>query len=518
MASSGKKQPKEADGSAKSEFIQRFKTNPFIFIGTIVILVIVVVAFVLVPAIVPEVGFGAMTDLNFGAYDKIPITYVPGNYFARVVENMARYMQSSLNDGNYQMVEYQIWRGAFEETVVHTGILQEMRRAGYTAPQEVVDREVAQLPQFQENGRFSAARYRMLDNTTRMALWRDVQESIAEEQYRSDINNLRISSQEEAFIAAMAKKERRFDMVAFPLDTYPDAEILAYAAANPDLFRVTHLSKLTVNASEREAQQVLASIQDGTMTFEDAARTHSQDTYAERGGDMGIKMAYELTVEVPDAQERAAVIAVPRESYSAIVKVPSGWAFFRAEETAYPVNTDDAALFEKIRAYVTDFERGRMEDWLINRAQEFIAAVNEGDFDTAAGDQGLTKQSFGPLPLNYGEVNLFTTLSSLSVPELTSTTGSNLAGSNEIFWRTAFFTPLNTPSSPLVIGNNVLVLYPLEETDKEEADVENIKSTYSSYWLSYNTDQSTRSYFLSSDKLEDRFLEAFLQFLLPSEG
>jgi hypothetical protein len=465
------------------------------------------------------VGIGGLTDLTFGAYDKIPITYVPGNYFARVYENMARYMQSSLNEGNYQMMEYQIWRGAFEETAVHTGILQEMKRAGYAAPEEVVDREVAQLPDFQENGRFSVSKYRRLDNTTRISLWREVQESIAVEHYRADISNLRISSKEADFIAAMASRERSFDMVAFPLNSYPDAEVTAYAAANPDLFRVTHLSKITINSSEREAQQVLASIQDGTITFEDAARTHSQDSYAEKGGDMGLKLAYELSSEIPDTQERTAVIALAKGAYSSIVKVPSGWAFFRVEEDPYPVNTEDQALFEKIRAYISDFERGRMEDWLINQAREFIAAVNESGFDLeanrspfdiAAAAKGLTKQSFGPLPLNYGETDLFTTLSSLSVPELAS------AGSNENFWRTAFFTALNTSSEPLVIGNNVVVLYPREETGKEDSEIENIKTMYTSYWLSYNTDQSMRSYFLSSDKLEDRFMAVFLQYFLPS--
>lgn len=510
MASSGKKQPTQADSSVKFEFIQRFKANPLIFIGTILILVIVIIAFVLVPAIVPNVGIANLTDLTFGSYDKIPITYVPGNYFARVQENMARYMQSSLNDSNYQMMAYQIWRTAFEETVVHTGILQEMKKAGYVAPVEVVDREVAQLPEFQENGRFSVSRYRTLDNTARMSLWREVQESIAAEHYRADISNLRISSKEAAFIAAMAARERSFDMAAFPLDSYPDTEITAYAAANPDLFRVTHLSKITINSSEREVQQIFASVQDGTITFEDAAKTHSQDSYAEKGGDMGLKMAYELTSEIPDAQERAAVIALSKDTYSSIIKVPSGWAFFRVEEASYPVNTEDPAMFEKIRFYITDFERGRMEDWLINQAQEFIAAVNESDFDTAAAGRGITKQNFGPLPLNYGETDLFTTLTSLSVAELAS------AGSNENFWRTAFFTALNTPSEPLVIGNNVVVLYPLEETDKDESEIESIKTTYTSYWLSYNIDQSMRSYFISSDKLEDRFMEVFLQYFLPS--
>ncbi|MDR3342929.1 MAG: SurA N-terminal domain-containing protein [Treponema sp.] len=508
MAFKAKKQVTQEDTSAGAEFIRRFKANPFIFIGTIVILIIVIVAFVLVPAIVPAAG-GPSVDLSFGSYNKVPLTYVPGNYFAQVRENIARYQQPSVDDRNYFSVNYQIWREAFEETVVHTAILQEMNHAGYTAPVDVVDREVAQLPQFQENGRFSTARYRQLDNTTRMSLWRQVQDSIAIDRYNADMTNLRISSKEGPFIKAMASPERTFDMAAFPLSDYPDTEVIAYTLSNPGLFQVTHLSKIAINSSEREARQILATVQEGTQTFEDAARTHSQDGYAEKGGDMGIKLAYELSTEVPDATERESVIGLAKGAYSPIVKVPSGWAFFRAEDAPHPADTGDAALVAKIRVYITEFERGRMEDFFVNQADALIGLINASGFDAALAQQGLSKRHFGPLPLNYGRVALFTSLASFSVSELTD------AVSNENFWQTAFSTPLNTPSKPLVIGNNVVVLYPLEETPADETNAGYIETAYSSYWLSYILDQNVHSYFLTNEKLEDRFFDAFFKYIQP---
>jgi hypothetical protein len=497
------------DSAAQSEFIRRFKSNPFVFIGTIIFLVIVIVAFVLVPAIVPEAGGGGV-DLNFGYYNKTPITYIPGNYFARIQENIARYMQSSLDESNYLYLSYQIWRDAFEETVVHTGILDEMSRSGYKAPPEVVDKRTARLPQFQENGHFSAARYRALDNVSRMSLWREVQDSIAEEYYRGDVTGLRISSREAPFIAAMASPERKFDLVIFPLTDYPDSEIIAHIKANPDTFRVTHLSKITINSGEREALQILASVEEGTSTFEDAARTQSQDSYAEKGGDMGIKLAYELSTEVPDPGEREKVTGLTAAgALSPLVKVPTGWAFFRCEAPPGPADTSDQATLDKIRIYMTDFERGRMEDWLIREAEQFIAQVRESDFNAAAAARGLETRNLGPLPLNYGGTDLFTSLSSFSIGELT------YAESNENFWKTAFTTPVAAPSAPFVIGSNVIVLYPTEEKPAEEATVENIKTRYSSYWLSYNAEQSLRSFFLSHPKLQDNFRDTFIKYFSP---
>jgi hypothetical protein len=148
-----------------------------------------------------------------------------------------------------------------------------------------------------------------------------------------------------------------------------------------------------------------------------------------------------------------------------------------------------------------------VEDWLIAQAESFIAQVKEDGFDAAVEARDLSKQSFGPIPLNYGGVDLFDSLRSAGIQELAS------ADSNENFWRTAFFTPLETPSIPLVLGGNVVVLYPKEESPAEESAVETVKSIYSSYWLSYNAERGLRYYFLRSGKFEDRFFDAFYKFI-----
>jgi hypothetical protein len=519
MAPKQKKQLVHEDNPTRGEWIRRFKANPFVFIGTIVILIIVIVAFVVVPAIVPEAARPG-AELTFGSYNKVPITYVPGNYFANRQGILARWYQNYLSESNAQSISQMVWQQAFEETVIHIAMLQEMNQAGYEAPEAVVDREVAALPQFQENGRFSVNRWERTDKISRLALWREVQESIAKSHYLEDVMSLRVPSAEGDFIRNMTALERSFGLAVFPLDSYPDEELRSYAASEPDLFRITHLSRITINSSEREAQQVLDSIKDGTKTFEEAAQTQSQDTYADRSGEMGIRMAYELTGDVPDSQERESVLAALPGDYSPVVKVPTGWAFFRAEEAVYPADTTDTANLDKIRSYMNRFERGRIEDWLFEQARSFISDVGERDFDTALEEWGMPKRDFGPLPLNYGGVtieyqgiNRFTTLSVQSIPELIP------AETNENFWRTAFFTPLGSPSEPLVIGNDttgvvsVVVLYPREETTKDAADTEEIAAFYST-WISSNAETSLRSHFLSNEKLENRFFQTYLQYLL----
>ncbi|MDR3276062.1 MAG: peptidylprolyl isomerase [Treponema sp.] len=513
MELKGKKAPVQAGRKARpgagrgetSEIVQRFKANPLVFIGTVVILLIVIVAFVLVPAFVPEAARSGTTDLTFGSYNKTPISYVPGNYLAQAYQNLASYYQSSIDSDSYLYMYYQIWQQAFNEAVVHVAVLDEMKRAGYTPPAGMVDREVAGLSQFRENGRFSAALYRSMDDTARMSLWREVRDSLATAKYLADITDLRVPAAETAFIKAMASPVRSFDLAAFPIDSYPDSEVAAFGSANAARFRQLHFSEITITASEEEARKVLAAIQDGTSSFEEAARLNSQDSNAERGGDMGQKMAYEFDTEIPDSAGRDQVLALAPGQLSSVVKVPSGWAVFRCEAAPVPVDTANSESLGKIRLYMLGFERGLVEDWLIARAESFGRDAAAAGFDETVQVYGIEKKSFGPLPLNYGDVDLFTVLDS-SVTEL-----GYYASTTESFWRTAFSSPVGSASRPLVLGDNIVVLYPREERVPEESVLESVDANYTGWWLAYTAENSLRNHFLNSDKLENNFYTAWSQ-------
>jgi len=498
---------KKIHDESESEMLRRFKSHPFIFIGTFVVLIIIIVAFVLVPAIVPEYGRRSNVDLTFGYYDKVPITYVPGNYFAQYYEMVSRYRQNA-NSDNYGYIGYQIWRESYEAAAVHTAVLQEMKKAGYTAPVKKVDREVAALPQFQENGRFSSTLYNRMDNNSRLSLWRQVQEEIAEKHFNSDVNGLLKPGAEAEFIGKMEALQRSFKMAVFDVDAYPNEEYEAYAREHSDLFRSARLSMITVSSSEREARQVLDAIKNGETTFEDAAKAHSKDMYADKGGDMGMKMFHELSMDIPEEETRGIVISLAKGDYSDVIKTAAGWVFFRSEEAAQEPDLTDPAVIEKVKSYLRNFERGRMENWAIEKAKAFIALAKDRGFDEALSQQGLQSRSFGPIPINYGNVELFTTLQSQSVSELSG------SAENENFWKTAFSTPVGAPSEWIVQGNNVLVLFPVEDTRAEDSRLESVASNFSAYWLDYITGQSMQQFFLNSPKMEDKFMDVYFRYFV----
>ena len=499
MLSKDKKSSQSKSESSRSELVRRFKANPFLFCGTVFILVIIVVAFVFVPAIVPD-AFGA-GDLTFGSFNRVPIAYVPGNHFHQVHQFLMQRHQPAHDDPNFMLMVAQIWRHAFEEAAIRIGILEKMRQTGFVVPQDVVNREMAELPMFQENGRFSLARYRALDNNARMTLWRQVQENYIIDHYLADMANIQTPSREVSFVSSMASMQRSFDLAIFPLASYPDAEVIAFAEANPDLFSTVRVSSITLN-NEREAQQILANIQNGVISFEEAARNHSQDWAADRGGDMGSFVSFELRWLMGNEDARLSVMNLPAGGLTDVFRVPAGWAFYRVDEAAHLTDLNDPVMMGRVRNYLMQNLRGRVEDWAISEAGRFTALAQEIGFDAAIAAEGITRRSFGPIPLNFGDSVLFAPIAAAGVPELEG------AGNDTFFWRAAFTTPLNTISRPIVIWDNVMVLLPLEEVPMEESDIGFIESFYP-FWIRNSIDGAHRAYFLNHDRLDDRFNETF---------
>jgi hypothetical protein len=505
MAKKEKKSPVKEKEDSSIEIVKKFKQNPGIYIGSVVILILVIVTFVGGDFLSGGRRYaGKSADLTFGYYDKVPITWVPGNIVAQQYERAIYNFRAQGYDINAAWMGYYIWKQAYEAALVHIAILHMVNKSGYTPSEKTVNKAVVQLSQFQDNGRFSLALYNRMSDSARLSLWRQTQEEIAKMSFFNDFFTLLIPESEAKFIANMSSPERSFDYVRFNVDDYPDSDIISYARDNSALFNSIHLSKITVSGSEKEAQKIQATIKDGTVTFEEAARAQQSDIYADRGGDMGIRYCYEINDEIPNTADREMVYSLDRGEISEVISTIDGWAFFRAEERLVQADFADAAVMDRVRYYVRSYQRGRMEDWAIDQAKDFISEARVSGVINAARWRNLTTGSFGPFPLNYGGIDLFKTLASTDVSDTDSPDLQGLS-LNENFWKIAFSTPIDTPCEPLVQGSVVYVFIPTEEIKAEEYSVENIASMYSSSYVTYTADRSLQGYFMKNKKMEDNF-------------
>jgi len=513
MAKKEKKTIITEKDSADSEIMKKFKQNPGVYIGSVIVLVLVVVTFVGGDFLSGGRRYaGKSADLTFGYYDKVPISWIPGNILSLYYERTFNNFRAQGYDPNDRWISYYVWKQAYDRAVIHTAILNMMKKSGYTVSEKAVNKAVLQLPQFQDNGRFSLILYNRMTDSARTALWNQTQEEIAMNTFFSDYFSLLTPESEAKFVAGMASPTRNFDFVSFNVDSYPESEYLAFAGENSKLFDSIQLSRITISSSEREARKILSSIKDGTITFEDAAKAQSKDNYADRGGDMGVKFCYELDNEISNQADREKIYSLGRGELSDVISNNDSWVFFRVEEALIKADFDDSSVLDRVREYVRNYERGRMEDWAIEQAKTFISESEESGFANAARYRNLSRNSFGPVPLNYGSVELFTTLESLTVTGLTPDDLKGLS-QNEFFWKRTFSTPLNTPCEPLVQGSHVFVFLPTEENTVDESVIQELAASYSSQFLQYTSDQSLQKYFSSNGKLTDHFDEVYYNVL-----
>jgi hypothetical protein len=226
---------------------------------------------------------------------------------------------------------------------------------------------------------------------------------------------------------------------------------------------------------------------------------------------MGIRYCYEINGEIPNTADRQAIYGLGRGELSGVIAVADGWAFFRAETELIKADFEDAAVMDRVRYYVRNDARGRMEDWALEQAKEFISEAKESGYINASRLRSLEVNNFGPLPINYGGVDLFTSLESLTVSGLNSQDLMGLS-LNEDFWKGAFSTPVSAPSQPLVQGNNVFVFIPTEEIEVEESSIEYVASMYSSSFVNYTAEQSLQKYFLNNGKMDDHFDDTYFRY------
>jgi peptidyl-prolyl cis-trans isomerase D len=510
MASSGKNAKKPAvDTKKDTEKPRKSNTNRFVYIGTIVILVITIISFVFLPS---NSAGNASSHLIFGTYEGKPIEYLQGGYFANAASSLNDQLkQQGYDQSNYQLYAYQVWRGAFEQTAQYLAIMADAKRLGLTVSEKKIDDLLTEYAGFQENGRFSVQKYREKTASEIAQLRKSYREDTISQNYVSDMYGAKTSTKEIDFVKAMPSKERSIAYAAFPFSGYPDSEVKAYAETNKGLFRKIKLSRITVTKSEAEAKKTREKVGKDPSTFPATAKSESKDNYAESNGEYGWKYAYELRGDFEKKEDVDSLLALKQGEISPVFKASSeGWVFFRIEEAVLEPDFAQPDTLAAVKGYLESEEKGKIEDYLTKKAAEFKTAATKG-FDSACLSFQVKKQVVDSFPLNYGDMVLFKKVNSQSLSELSG------ASTNEKFLTSVFSLKVNEISEPLVMNDSVLVFKVLEDKVAEESTT-SIVGMYYSYIQQQLIQEEFKGLILGSSKLKDNFSNVFFAKVMPQES
>jgi hypothetical protein len=276
-----------------------------------------------------------------------------------------------------------------------------------------------------------------------------------------------------------------------------------------------------MTSSKKETEQVLEKVKSGALSFEEAAKSHSKDPYADKGGDPGALYYHDFADGFAKKEDAEAVAALKKGDISGIYKVADKtWAFFKVNEELVPTDLADAATIAEARNYMSGKERGIMETWALGKAKEFASAAAGQNFAAAARKAGLNVKSAGPFPINYQSptfvaygqrVPLFEPINTQTAEELAP------AANSEKFFSAVFGLAKGAVSEALVLEDNVLVMTVTDDAQAKDEEVAIIKFAYP-YFNQGSIDSDVRTRFLKSSRLKDNFSTTFFKYFKPADA
>jgi peptidyl-prolyl cis-trans isomerase D len=486
---------------------KRRQMHPFLYAFSVVLLIVIVVTFIGGPAISRSGGGGRII---FGYYKNTPIEFFPDNYFSRRKDAIADQLRQSGEQEDLAVKAYQVWRTAFDQTVLHTAVLTEAEASGLWISEDRLNETLIRQGPYTIDGQFSVERYHATAGTQRATYEKLYREQLIHEQYLEDLfQGLQESPQEQQFLIQMVDEQRRFSLVSFPFDTFPEEQIDSYAEQNRERFRRIKLSRILIKSSEREAREIRNKLVDRTGSFEELARAHSADVYAEKGGDMGWRYYYDLEADFEDSAPVETIFQLEETEISPVVESRFGWVIFRCDTPALEPDFDVEETRQIVRDYVMRYEKGIVEDYTLSLAESFRERVEDVGFLGATLEENYSVGLTDYFPVNYQSYYF---LSPVRSP-LEQINLASAAYSEEFFLRAFSLTP-GEVSSPVLLDDQVVVLRldDVREAPQRERD---LLGDYYTYYAQQSVELDLQNVLLNPDFIQDDFDQTFYEYVFP---
>jgi len=440
-------------------------------IGSLIILLICAFVFVIVPVMTGKSSQQEEAPL-IGKYAGKEIRYTSDSDFANAVSNYANLFQSygSTIDTN---TSFYIYTYAFNATVAQMAYTKAIEDSGYEVSEKTLNRELSNNF-VDENGNYSDTIYRRYLNenpsgieemraSTKKSLisTRYLNDHFGEDDFFGDkrVFGAKTSDAELAFLSKISSEKRGFEVTTLDMTEYPNEEKAAFGKANSSKFVKYDMSVITVD-DESTAKKVADRIAKNEITFEDAVSEYSTKDFSGSSGSLYYAYSYQIQGIIEDAAAYAEVTGLAVDAVSGVVPTISDngadkkacYSIFRSNAAAEAPDFESEDTLSVVYNYLYSKEKTILEDYYSKKANELLTRASETDYETACAEFGATFSVMDPIPLNYGDSSLASTLD-------TQIDGMANASEDENFWKTAFSLKKDEWSSPIVLDDYVVLLH-----------------------------------------------------------
>jgi len=444
-------------------------------IGGVIILILSIISFIFLPTMVQN-GSRATT---LGKWGKVSIQNTEDSEFTNQYRNLAGYAenQNLIPSDEFSRTSFyhSLAKVAFDASVIDIAMTDDLKRCGYTPSDFLVNKELVRY-YLDENEMYSETKFQTTPSNTRLSYKKAVEHSMMTRRYVEDLfgdgkkGGMKMSASETAFIEDMAKKVRDFKYVSFGFDSYPKEKIKEYGMEKSELY-VTYDFSLLSYETEEEAKNVLASLKDGSKTFEDALKEIENKKLTDENGKLEKASREDVAELFPDNSDLDKVVVLKSGEFSDVLQTSGmDYVIIRCDGDAKQADFDSEEVQNKVFAKMKSEDRGRIEEYLMDKGKEFAGMVDMMGIEKSAGDEGKEVTLSQPFSLNYGSLSYFPSISADKDSVLSP------ASKNEDFYKDVFSLKDGKPSSPHLLGSNVVVLSQNSEKDTDEYVKDNGKT------------------------------------------
>ncbi|MGP1416067.1 MAG: peptidylprolyl isomerase [Treponema sp.] len=444
-------------------------------IGGVIILILSIISFIFLPTMV-QTGGRATT---LGKWGRISIQNTENSEFTNQYRNLAGYAESQnlipSDDFSRTSFYHSLAKVAFNSSVIDVAMTDELERAGYVPSDFLVNKELVKY-YLDENEMYSETKFQSTPANTRLSYKKAVEHSMIARRYVEDIfgdgkkGGMKMSASETAFIEEMAKKVRDFKYVSFGFDSYPKEKIKEYGMEKAELYKTYDFSLLSYE-TEEEAKNVLSSLKDGSKSFEDALKEIENKKLTNDDGKLEKATREDIADIFPDNADLDKVVALKSGDISDVLQTSEmDYVIIRCDGDAKEADFDSEEVQNKVFAKIKSEDRGKIEEYLLEKGKEFVEKAKKDGFDVVSSEYNKETILSQPFSLNYGSLSYFPSISTDKDSVLSP------ASKNEEFYKDVFSLKDGEISSPHLLASNVVILSQNSEKDSDEYVKDNGKT------------------------------------------
>ena len=444
-------------------------------IGGVIILILSIISFIFLPTMVQSGGRAT----TLGSWGGVSIQNTENSEFTNQYRNLAGYAESQnlipSDEFSRTSFYHSLAKVAFDSSVIDVAMTSELEKAGYAPSEFLVNKELVKY-YLDENEMYSETKFQNTPANTRLSYKKAVEHSMISRRYVEDVfgdgkkGGMKVSASEIAFIEDMAKKVREFKYTTFSFEDYPKEEIKKYGMEKKELYMTYDFSLLSYE-NEEDAKNVLTSLKDGSKTFEDALKEIENKKLTNDDGKLERASREDVADLFPDNADLDKVIALKSGELSDVLQTSGmDYVIIRCDGDAKEADFDSEEVQNKVFAKMKSEDRGKIEEYLMEKAKGFAGMANTTGLSKALMDYSKKDTLSQPFSLNYGSLSYFPSISTDKDSVLSP------ASKNEDFYKDVFSLKDGGISKPHLLGSNVVVLTQNSEKESDEYTKDNGKT------------------------------------------